>query len=609
MRSACFLLLSLLYTFTLPGQIYPKDSLETEFRRLKNLAPSAVRDSMLMSTLNHLAPYDHGQSQYSYIDSLKHYAQQTRNERGMFLYDVWLGNHLALSGEHAEGMKLLSNAAEGLEKRGCYGEAAFANLRIGSMDIFMHISTRSPIDPLMYYEKALALAEKGKDITAQIRAYTYLNSYYLEKEKMPRKAFEISQKGVQLIRETGHGRSIWFAFHRSLGAAYLLLGDGEKARAQFDSSLLMARKYSVDKRNTILRTESDICRKMAAFALKKEQFDKALDYSRKGREAIALWVNGVLSADAVKITAELLEVSYLASKKSNRPDSALYFLEELNAAKSQIIHGEQDKAYLDLSVKYETEQNKLRIATLKNENLKNRNLIFGGIAVLLLTILGTVLWSNHRLRIKNREINQALLRGQMSERDRIAANLHDNLGSMLSAIKWNLQSMEQANPRDPGNPGYKRLESMLTNLYDEVRELSHNMTSRVVRENGLGEALKLMTTNLNETGKTRFELSFSGPLPPFDNEYAHALYSIISELCTNILKHARASDASIRFETAKNLLTVEVEDNGIGISIHNGKRGNGLKNIMQRAAVLGGHIQVDPRQPAGTLITIQIPLK
>ncbi len=609
MRSACLLLSFLLHTFSLTAQLYPKDSLEAEFRRLKTMPPSAERDSMLMSVLNHLAPYDHGHTQYSYIDSLKHYAGLTQNQRGMFLYDIWWGNHLALSGEHAEGLKLLRQAAEGLEKRGCYGEAAFANLRIGSMGIFMHISTQSPIDPLLYYEKALALAEKGKDIPAQIRAYTYLNSYYIEKMKMPQKAFEISQKGVGLIRKTGQGLPIWFAFHRSLGAAYLLLGDEDKARIQFDSSLLLARKFAMDKRNTILRTESDIWRKMAAYALEKEQFNHALDHSRKGREAIALWVNGILSADEVKITADLLEVSYLASKRSNRPDSALYYLEELNAAKSKIIQGEQDKDYRDLSIQYETEQNKLRIATLENENLKNRNVAFGGIAVLLLTILGIALWSNRRLRIKNREINQALLKGQMSERDRIAANLHDNLGSMLSAIRWNLQSMERANPDSSGNRGYKRLETMLTDLYDEVRELSHNMTSRVVRENGLEQALELMTANLNETGKTRFELSFSGPLPRFDGEYAHALYSIISELCTNILKHARASRSSIRFEASKNLLSIEVVDDGIGISAPDGKRGNGLRNITQRAAMLGGTFHVGPGKPEGTQVKILIPLK
>ena len=608
MRSACLLLIFLLHTLNLAAQIYPKDSLEAEFRRLKAKPPSAERDSMLMSALNHLAPYDHGHTQYSYIDSLKHYAQLTRNQRGMFLYDVWQGNHLALSGEHAEGLKLLRRAAEGLEKKGCYGEAAFANLRIGSMGIFMHASTQSPIDPLLYYEKALAQAENGKDIPAQIRAYTYLNSYYIEKMKMPHKAFEVSRKGIDLIRETGQGLSIWYAFHRTLGAACLLLGDEKKARIQFDSSLLLAREYAMDKRNTILRTEGDIRRRMAAYALEKGLFDDALDHSHKGREAIALWVNGILSADAVKITAELLEVSYLASKKSNRPDSALYYLEELNAAKSQIIQGEQDKDYLDLSIQYETEQNKLRIATLENENLKNRTMAFGGVAVLLLAILGISLWSNRRLRIKNREINQALLKGQMSERDRIAANLHDNLGGMLSAIRWNLQAMEQANPDSPGNHSYKRLENMLTDLYDEVRELAHNMTSRVVRENGLEQALKLMTATLNETGKTRFELSFSGPLPGFDGEYAHALYSTISELCTNILKHARASRSSIRFEVAKNLLSVDVEDNGIGISMPDGKRGNGLRNIMNRVAMLGGSFDVRPGDPGGTLIRILLPL-
>ncbi len=603
------LLLLLLLSFDTLAQIYPKDSLESDFRRLKRLAPSAVRDSMLMSTLNHLAPYDHGEIGHRYIDSLKQYAGLTQNERGMFLHDVWRGNHLALSGEHAEGMKLLTRAAEGLEKRGCYGEAAFAYLRIGAIGVYMHASTQSPVDPLQYYEKALALAEKGNDVPEQIRVYTYLDYYYTEKKKMPDAAIEISRKGIQVVKRTGLALPRWYAFHRSLGAAYLLMGEEEKARIQFDSSLVLARKYAVDKENTIVRVESDIWRRMAVYALEKKRFDNAMLYARKGREAIEKWVDGVLSADAVQITAELLEVSYVACRNSNRPDSALYFLEELNVAKSKILQGEQDKTYHDLSIKYETEQNKLRIATLENENLRSRNLAFGGIGILLLTILSVMLWSNRNLRIKNREINQALLKGQMGERDRIAANLHDNLGSMLSAIRWNLQAMEQAHSNGAENVSYKRLESMVTNLYDEVRELSHNMTSKVVRENGLEMALKLMAASLNDAGKTKFELLLCYPIPLFSREYAHAVYSIVFELCTNILKHAQASASLIRFEATRDLLTIEVEDDGIGMRLLEGKKGNGLGNVKQRVSALGGHFHMAPREPDGTRVTIIAPLE
>lgn len=213
--------------------------------------------------------------------------------------------------------------------------------------------------------------------------------------------------------------------------------------------------------------------------------------------------------------------------------------------------------------------------------------------------------ANEELITKNEEITKALVEGQSIERKRVASELHDNLGSMISSIKWRFDAINKNSLSDKEKEVFESLKSMLSSAYSEVRLISHNMLPFELEQKGLLGALEKFVSDINESEKIKINFYNHNVdkigLPKVELE----LYSVCMEIINNTLKHANATEIEILFKQKDGILMIFLEDNGIGIykSKQNGK---GLLNIENRIKSLDGTIELKTSQGKGTRYTIVV---
>ncbi|MBA4850496.1 sensor histidine kinase [Emticicia sp. BO119] len=188
---------------------------------------------------------------------------------------------------------------------------------------------------------------------------------------------------------------------------------------------------------------------------------------------------------------------------------------------------------------------------------------------------------------ENTKLQAALLQGQTTERKRVAADLHDNLGSTMSSLKWAMEAINIKNLLPEEQRVYSNLKEMLESAYNEVRLLSHNLLPEEFEKQGLQEALRSFIRKLNANTKISFSLDIATNVGKLDKKTEFELYTICLELVNNILKHSQATEAKIALTKDTNQLSLQVIDNGVG-KFENNSEGKGLKNIEARIKGLSG---------------------
>jgi signal transduction histidine kinase len=190
---------------------------------------------------------------------------------------------------------------------------------------------------------------------------------------------------------------------------------------------------------------------------------------------------------------------------------------------------------------------------------------------------------------------------QEQEQKRIAADLHDELGGNLAALKMTLQSFnlpaEQA----------ETLNHLIDTASDNARHIAHDLMPPEFENTTLEVLLDKLYQRINMEGAINFHFYYSGKNNQFNKQEDLVIYRIIMELTNNIIKHSNATEASIQLVYHENQLTLVIEDNGKGIN-GNSNSGIGLKNVRLRVNFLSGSTNIDSGKN-GTTIMIQIPFK
>ena len=216
--------------------------------------------------------------------------------------------------------------------------------------------------------------------------------------------------------------------------------------------------------------------------------------------------------------------------------------------------------------------------------------------------------------LKNQELKSinAMIEGQEGERQRIARDLHDRLGSILSMVKVHFKSVEDhiEELKTSNKSQYEKANQLLDDACDEVRKISHNIASGVLTKFGLVPALEDLKGTLEESKKVKVEFIAHGLYDRLDNDVEIAIYRIIQELVSNILKHAEAENITIQIINREKDLHISVEDDGKGFDASKKEReGMGLKNVSTRVDSLDGELYIDSMIDKGTSVSISIPNK
>ncbi len=203
---------------------------------------------------------------------------------------------------------------------------------------------------------------------------------------------------------------------------------------------------------------------------------------------------------------------------------------------------------------------------------------------------------------------EALLKGQEDERKRIAKEIHDGVGPMLSAVKMHVEAVQ----RDIGISDSKNLAKLDTTyhlidtLANDLRSLSHDLMPKIVEDFGLVEALDYLSKNLSSES---FEIEFHHNMEDvrYPKNIELNIYRIAQELVHNSLKHSGGDRVVIQLLEHSKSLVLMVEDNGKGMHVKDEQDyGLGIKNIETRVKAMGGDFIFDSVPNAGVTATIEI---
>jgi signal transduction histidine kinase len=204
---------------------------------------------------------------------------------------------------------------------------------------------------------------------------------------------------------------------------------------------------------------------------------------------------------------------------------------------------------------------------------------------------------------------EAVLKGEEQERSRLAKDLHDGLGGMLSGIKYSFNSMKGNLIMTPDNAqAFERSMDMLDSSIKEMRRVAHNMMPEALVKFGLDAALKDFCSDINQSGALQVSYQSIGMEHEMtDQTKAIGIYRIIQELINNTMKHAAAKNAIVQLSRSADSIALTVEDDGKGFdtSILNTAKGIGWANIIHRVEFLKGKLDVNSQPGKGTSVLVE----
>ncbi len=215
--------------------------------------------------------------------------------------------------------------------------------------------------------------------------------------------------------------------------------------------------------------------------------------------------------------------------------------------------------------------------------------------------------NNQQHAIKNLT---AMLAGEEKERTRLARDLHDGLGGLLSSTKLGLSSISKTNfEQESVKEGIDKSIDLLDGAVDELRRLAHNLMPDLIVKYGLKEALRDYASRMSQS-KCQVECEFLQFESSLSTEQEISLYRIIQELVNNALKHADASTILIQLSAHKDRLHITIEDDGKGFDMESIdlQHSAGMHNVRSRLSFLQGEMKIISENGAGTTIELELPM-
>ncbi len=209
-----------------------------------------------------------------------------------------------------------------------------------------------------------------------------------------------------------------------------------------------------------------------------------------------------------------------------------------------------------------------------------------------------------------RDALQRVVTAQELERRRLARELHDETGQALTSILLGLRGLEDVHDEAALRAAVGEVRELVRSTLQDVRRLAVELRPKALDDFGLVAALERLTDNFAEQTGMAIEfvpnLQGDGRFPP---EVETALYRLVQESLTNIVKHARAKSVSIVLTQKAESISVVVEDDGVGFEP--GREtgdGIGLLGMRERVGLFGGRVVLESRPGAGTTVVAEVPL-
>lgn len=305
-------------------------------------------------------------------------------------------------------------------------------------------------------------------------------------------------------------------------------------------------------------------------------------------------------------------------KTTKQYKKAIGYMDSLATLKDSLVNSEKMRVIHEIDTKYNIAEkdrllarSNLQIAEQKsNIARKNMWMLSIGSGVLLLFVVAIAIYRNsiHKIKVLEQENKigtlKAAVEGQDSERARIARELHDGIGGMLSAATMRFSAVEMGTFGIEQRDAYLHAMTLLDGIGNELRQAAHNLMPDQLLQQNLPEALQTYCRNIQSEA---IDISFQsyGDLSILNEGLKLNVYRIVQELLNNICHHANATRVLVQLQRVDAILVITVEDNGIGFDPTEAHTGIGLNNIRSRVKIFDGRMVIDSQKAKGTTIFIE----
>ena len=318
-------------------------------------------------------------------------------------------------------------------------------------------------------------------------------------------------------------------------------------------------------------------------------------------------------------------------EKKGAYKTSVQFLKKSALLNDSLLSDENKKQIATLEMKYQVTSKENEIIALRDEKqiqqltIQQKSIVnyflIGGLLALLLILLLLASAYKQKQRLQQQRINEletekkltateAVLKGEEQERTRLAKDLHDGLGGMLSGIKFSMNTMKGNLILTPENArDFERSMDMLDSSIKEMRRVAHNLMPEALVKFGLDTALKDFCNDINLSGALKVSYQSIGMINEIiEQTTAITIYRVIQRLINNSIKHAAATQAIVQVSKCNETLSITVEDDGKGFdtAILQGTSGIGWSNIKSRIDFMKGKLDVQAGAGKGTSVLIEL---
>lgn len=498
-----------------------------------------------------------------------------------------------------------------------------------------------------YYYKALDILKKTDDPSKKAGVLNELGKLYRKTRDLDR-ALQMYNEAFTIYKKLNAETDMATILNES-GVVFEYKGDYSEAVNRYKSSLAIREKlndyagkaysynflggvYALQK--NFIEAEKFLLKSLELRKRIKDSFAIALSYSdlgymykEQGNYTKAIEQYNLSDTIAVKMRyAELLlsnykELAEIAEKKGDNALS-LVFYKKHSILKDSIFAGDKLKQIDQLNAKYQAEKQEQQLKLQKAEIARKNYLLWGLVTAIALLILAGISFYRKRqlqnkMNLQNAVMKQqdmatrGIIDAEEKERKRIAADLHDGVGQMMSAAKMNLSAFENEIifKDDAQKNTFERLIGLVDESCKEIRSVSHQMMPNALLKSGLASAVKEFLDKIDNR-IIKINLHSEGLQERLDGNTETVLYRVIQECVNNVIKHSGASNLDISLIKDADGIAATVEDNGKGFDTADKQKfeGIGLQNISSRVAFLKGTVDFDSAPGKGTLVAIHVPI-
>jgi len=590
----------------------------------------------------------------AYYDQALRLSEKLNFTRGIIRYYSCQGEVLNMNGKYAECLSMLMRGLSVSRQRKDHMREGIMCENIGNTFALLEKLDSA----IQYYYLALPIFESFNDTIKISIVYNDLSSIYIRTEKTE-KALEFANKALRILQKNKNEfylaglinkeSILWKLKHYEEAAAVNTELIAEAARQQDDESLYNAlqnqcshalerRQYQLLDKNA--QQLSQVAAKLNSnehLAVADYWMAQASYYKNDFTAAVSYVQAAIQKAMADSITRRTKECYRLYAKILLVKDKNILLANEYEARADSIEQRTLNENILktthDIEARYETEK-KDREIRIQKANLSVTRLWLGILSVVIAFIIALlfVLRRSYRnkqkiadqekalhlqqiIQLENERqltATQAIVRGQEEERSRLAKDLHDGLGGILSSAKYSFNNMKQQFILSEENAiAFEKSMSMLDASISELRRVAHNMMPETLTKLDLNEALQDYCQQVTDSGALPVSYqSFGMQALVFDNTVKTTVYRIVQELINNIIKHAAAGKTLVQVIAKENMLSITVEDDGKGFDVSSldSAAGIGYKNIKSRIDFLKGRLDIQSKPGDGTSVYVEIPL-